>query len=206
MSAVEDKPAQLVAQPLVVEHKLSDLVGELRALPLALQTAGLDAVVLSRCRPRSFDRVGRGSEFVGRHMADRRGLTGGVRGMPWRSSQIPGRGVGVATCRAGLHPRDLTSRPRSPEVDRSTWTIVSRPYQLEVVEHVLRAVSRPRREETMIVVAENPAAPHGDEARVPDLGEDHSRPSSRLSLPIRTWDPWRIGDAVRKCGPECARV
>ena len=69
MSAVERKPAQLVAQPLVVEHKFSDLVGELGALPLALQTAGLHAVVFSRCRPRGPDRVGRGSEFVGRHMA-----------------------------------------------------------------------------------------------------------------------------------------
>jgi hypothetical protein len=34
VSAVERKPAQLVAQPLVVEHKSSDPVGELSALPL----------------------------------------------------------------------------------------------------------------------------------------------------------------------------
>src|ERR1039458_5868296 len=72
VSAVERKPAQLVAQPLVVEHKFSDLVGELGALPLALQTAGLHAVVLRRCRSRGPDRVGRGAEFVGRHMAHRR--------------------------------------------------------------------------------------------------------------------------------------
>jgi hypothetical protein len=31
VSAVERKPAQLVAQPLVVQHKFSDLVGELSA-------------------------------------------------------------------------------------------------------------------------------------------------------------------------------
>ena len=36
VSAVEREPAQLVAQPLVVEHELPDLVGESGALPLAL--------------------------------------------------------------------------------------------------------------------------------------------------------------------------
>ena len=39
VSAVEREPAQRVAQPLVVEHQLSDLEGELGALPLALQAA-----------------------------------------------------------------------------------------------------------------------------------------------------------------------
>jgi hypothetical protein len=68
-SAVECKPAQLVAQPLVVEHKFSDLVGELSALPLALQAANRLALVFSRCRPRRSDRVGRSTELVGRHMA-----------------------------------------------------------------------------------------------------------------------------------------
>src|SRR4051812_30647717 len=35
-SAVEREPAQLVAQPLVVEHEVPDLIGELLALPLTL--------------------------------------------------------------------------------------------------------------------------------------------------------------------------
>ena len=42
---VEREPAQLVAQPLVVEHEFPDLVGELGALPLALQAAGRLALV-----------------------------------------------------------------------------------------------------------------------------------------------------------------
>jgi hypothetical protein len=173
VSAVERKPAQLAAQPLVVEHKFSDLVGELGTLPLALQTAGVHAVILSRCRPRGLDRVGRGSEFVGRHMAHRRGLAGSVRGMPCCPTQVSGRGVRMAGRRAGLSPRDLTPRPSTPEVDRPTWTVVLRPCLLEVVQHVLRAVSRPIREKTMIVVLEDPAATHGDEPRIPDPGEDH---------------------------------
>jgi hypothetical protein len=38
VSAVERKPAQLVAQSLVVKHELPDLVGQLDTLPLALST------------------------------------------------------------------------------------------------------------------------------------------------------------------------
>jgi hypothetical protein len=38
---------------------------------------------------------------------------------------------------------------------------------------VLRAVGRPHREKAVIVVLEGPAATHGDEPRIPDLGEDH---------------------------------
>src|SRR5487761_2575424 len=49
-SAVEREPAQLVAQPLVVEHKFSDLVGELGALPLALSATSRLAPVLGRRR------------------------------------------------------------------------------------------------------------------------------------------------------------
>src|SRR5207247_2039858 len=51
VSAVERKPAQLVAQPLVFEHKFPDRVGELGALPLALQAASRRALVFYRRRP-----------------------------------------------------------------------------------------------------------------------------------------------------------
>jgi hypothetical protein len=38
---------------------------------------------------------------------------------------------------------------------------------------VLRAVGRPDGEKTMIVIVEGAAATHGDEPKIPDLGEDH---------------------------------
>jgi hypothetical protein len=110
---------------------------------------------------------------MGRHMAHRRGLAGSERGMPCCPTQVSGRGVCMPGRRAGLSPRDLTLRPGTPEVDRPTWTVVLRPRLLEVVQHVLRAVSRPHPEKTMIVVSEGPAATHGDESRITDLGEDH---------------------------------
>ena len=156
MSAVERKPAQRVAQLLVVEHKGSDLVGESGALPLALRAAGFLALLFRRGGSRRPDRVGRSTELMGGHMADRRGLTGGVRGMPCCPTQVPGGGVGMAGRRAGLSPCDLASRPGTPEVDGPTWTVVLRPCLLEVVQDVLGAVSRPDREKTMVVVLEGP--------------------------------------------------
>ncbi len=180
-SAVERKPAQLVAQPLVVQHKLSDLVGELSALPLALQPAGRLALVASRCRPRRLDRIGRGTELVGSYMADRSGLAGSVRGMPCRPTQVSGRGVCMAGRSAGLCPRDLTPRPGTPHVDRMTWTVVLRPRVFEMVQHVLRAVSRPDPQKAVMVVLEAAAATHCDEPRIPDLGEDHT-------LALAAWD------------------
>ena len=106
-------------------------------------------------------------------MAHRRGLAGSVRSMPSCPTQVRGCGVCMAARRASLPPRDLTPRLGTPEVERPTWTVVSRPCLLEVVQHVFCAVSRPDREKAMIVVLEGPAATHGDEPRIPDLGKDH---------------------------------
>src|SRR5438093_5715803 len=115
-------------------------------------------------------------------MADRRSLAGSVRSMPCRPAQVSGRGVRMAGRSAGLCPRDLTPRPGTPEVDRMTWTVVLRPRLLEVVEHVLRAVSRPDPQKAVIVVLEAAAATHGDEPRIPDLGENHPFASAAWDL------------------------
>ena len=175
-STVEHEPAQFVAEPLVVEHELSDLAGESGTLPPALRTAGLHAIVVRRCRPRRPDRVGCGAEFVGGHVTHRRGLAGSVRGMACGPAQVSGRRVGMAGGRASLCPRDPTPCPGTPKVDRPTGTVVSRPCLLEMRQHVLGAVGRPQRETAMIIVLEGPAAAHGDEPWIADLGEDQPSP------------------------------
>src|SRR5437773_5477248 len=106
-------------------------------------------------------------------MPDRRGLAGSVRSMPCRPAQVSGRGVRMAGRSAGLCPRDLAPRPGTPQVDRMTRTVVRRPRVFEMVQHVLRAVSRPDPQKAVIVVLEAAAATHGDEPRIPDLGENH---------------------------------
>jgi hypothetical protein len=192
MTLEERKPAQLVAQPLVVEHEFSDLLGELGALPLALQPAGDIALAFSRCRSRRPDRVRRSAELVGRHVAHRRGLAGRVRGVPGCPTQVPGRGVRMPGRRTGLCPAGLATSPGSPELDRPTWTVILRPCLLEEVQHVLRAVSRPDRQKAVIVVLEAAATTYGDEPRIPDPGEDHKlatagSPSDRnYDAPVRT--------------------
>ena len=152
LSTLERKPAQRIAQPLVVEHQFSDLVGELGALPLALHSAGRLAFGSRRRGPGGLDRVGGGAEFVGRHMRHRRGLTGGERGVPSRSAQLSCRSLGMAGRIPGLRHLDIAARPCPRQLDRPAGPRIRRLSRLEEVQNVLRAVGRPYREEAMVVV------------------------------------------------------
>lgn len=102
--------------------------------------------------PARLDGIRGGSELVGRHVSNGRGLTGGVRRMPSGAPQVPGRGVGMTRRRARRGHADLTPRPGAAEVDRLPRTVVARPRQREVLQDVLRAVGRPEREKAVIVV------------------------------------------------------
>src|SRR4051794_23363960 len=80
-SAVEHRPAEVVAQPLVIEHQFADRRRELVTLPAALQSPGGIAVALRRGRAYRPDRVGGRTELVRGDVGDGPGLAGGVRGM-----------------------------------------------------------------------------------------------------------------------------
>src|SRR6202035_618404 len=91
---------------------------------------------------------------------------------------------------ASLSPRDLTARPGTRELDRPTWSVVLRPCLLEVVQHVLCAVSCPDRQQAVIFVLQAAAATHGDEPRIPDLGEDHQfANATEMGIASRTLGP-----------------
>src|SRR6188508_142892 len=152
--AVEDEPAELVAETLVVEDQLPDRLWELGTLPSALRAAGLRALVLRRCRLRRPDRIGGGTELVGRDVGHGGGLTGCVRRVPGRSTQVPGRTVGMTGGRPSLGHGDLAPRPGAGQLDRPAGPVVPWPSCLEVVEYMLRAVGRPRREDVVVVVPE----------------------------------------------------
>ena len=64
----------MIAQPLVIEHEVSDLDWKLRALPLAFFTSRLFAFGPVGCRLRSPDRIGRRTQLVCGHMSDCYGL------------------------------------------------------------------------------------------------------------------------------------
>ena len=61
-SAVEHRPADVVAQPLVVEHELPDPLGELPALPGALAPPRLLGLTRGRGGADRLDGVGGGAE------------------------------------------------------------------------------------------------------------------------------------------------
>jgi len=79
----------------------------------------------------------------------------------------------MAAGRASLHHLDLTTHPGAGVLDRFTWSWILRLNRLEQVKDVLRARRRPKSEEVMIRITEGPTATKRDEARVPNLREDH---------------------------------
>jgi hypothetical protein len=79
----------------------------------------------------------------------------------------------MAARRASLHHLDLTTHPRSGVLDRFTWSWVLGLDRLEQVEDVLGTRRRPQSEETMIRIGESPTATKCDEARIPNLRQDH---------------------------------
>src|SRR5438128_6481827 len=81
-SAVEHRPSDVVAQPLVVEYELANRPRELVALPPALESPCALAVSFRRGSMCGFDRIGGRTELVRGDVRDRRGLGGSVRRMP----------------------------------------------------------------------------------------------------------------------------
>jgi len=79
----------------------------------------------------------------------------------------------MAARRTSLHHRDLTTHPGAEVLDRFTWSWVLRLNRVEQVKDALCARRRPKSEEMVIRISEGPTATKRDEARVPNLREDH---------------------------------
>jgi len=79
----------------------------------------------------------------------------------------------MAARRASLHHRNLTTHPGAGVLDRFTWPWVLRLDRLKQVKDMLRAQRGPKSEQMMIRISEGPTATKRDEARVPNLREDH---------------------------------
>src|SRR5438876_10636052 len=119
-SAVEHRPADVVAQPLVVEYELANRVRELVVLPPALESPCDLALSFRGSSTCGLDRIGGRTELVRRDVCDGRGLTGSVCGMPCCPAQVSGRGHCVAGRIASLGHRDLAAHPRADLLDRLT--------------------------------------------------------------------------------------
>jgi hypothetical protein len=90
-SAVENRPANVVSQLLVVQDKIANRIRQLVALPAALEPAGTIAFAFGDSRARGLDRVSSSAQLVRGNMRDRRRLTSSIRSMSRCSANIPGR-------------------------------------------------------------------------------------------------------------------
>jgi hypothetical protein len=149
-SAVKYRPANVVAQSLVVQDKLTNCLRELVALPPALESTGAITLSFRYGSPYSFDRVGGSTKLMRGDVGDQRRLSSSIRSMARCSAQISGSGVGMTACRARLGHRDLTARPGASLLDRVAWSQIRRLYRFEEVQHMFRAQNRPQGEELVI--------------------------------------------------------
>jgi len=180
-SAIEDRPAHVVPQSLVVEHELANRLRELVTLPLALEPPCGLAVTFGRGGTCGLDRIGGRTEFVRGDVCDDPGLASSVCGMPCCAAKVSGRAHRMAARCPSLHHRDLTTHPGAGVLDRFAWSRVIRLSRLEKVEDVLCARGRPKSEEMVIRISEGPTAANRHEAKVPNLRKDHWL---GLSLPL----------------------
>ena len=172
-SAVEHRPADLVAQPLIVEDEIAYRVRELCALPFTLETAGFFSLTCWRRCTRGFDGVGRRAQLVCRDMGHRGRLAGSKCRVAGGAAQIARRSHGMAARRARLRHGDLAARPGACRVDSAPRPVVIGLHFLEEVQHLLRAVSCPLREQVMVVVCQCSPAPLSDEPGVALLWQYH---------------------------------
>ena len=172
-SAVEHRPTDRVSKSLIVEDGIAYRLGELLALPTALESASKLTLAFWRSGTHCFDGVSSSTELVRGDVCDDRRLPGSVGGIPCCANQVSGRAHGMAAYGAGLHHHDFATRPRAGLFDGLTRSRVVRPNRLEVVQHVLGARGRPQRQEPMVGVRECSPASDGNEAGVAVFGEDH---------------------------------
>src|SRR5256884_6726182 len=86
--AVEDRPADVVPQPLVVEYELADRLRELVALPPALEAPCALVLSFRRGGTCGLDRIGGRTELVRRDVCDDR---------PWPAAYAAWRGAPLSS-------------------------------------------------------------------------------------------------------------
>ena len=172
-SAVEDRPADIVPQPLVIEDNITNLVGELVALPEAFQAPGRGRLTWRRRIPHRSDGVGCRAKIMSGDVRHGGSLGGGVGRIARGSLEISGRGVGVTGGSPRLGHRDFAAGPGAGHLDGVTRASIVRPDRFEKMQHMLRARRRPQGQKPMIAISERATAADGDEATIANFRQDH---------------------------------
>jgi hypothetical protein len=172
-STVEDRPADLVSRPLILEDEFANHIREPVTLPTALELAGaLTLASGGRCAHGLY-RVGRSTKLVCGDMRHHGRLAGSICGVASGSAQLSCRSHGMATGGSGLRHPGLAARPCPNLRDRPVGPRVRGLHRLEEVQNVLGARGSPQSQEPMVGVRKGPPTANGDEAGVAVLGEDH---------------------------------
>src|SRR5579875_3250445 len=169
VSAVEHRPADVVAQPLVVEDKLANRLRELVALPLALASPCALGLSLWRSGACGFDRIGGGAKLMSGDVRNDRSLPGGICGIARRPLQVSGCAHRMAARRARLGHHDLATRPGVGRLDSLAWSRILGSGRFEDVKDVLRARRRPQGEKPMIRIGEGSTATDRYETWIADF-------------------------------------
>src|SRR6266516_2427934 len=185
-SAVEDRPADLVSQPLIIQDEFANHLRELFALPTALEPAGALTLASRGRGAHGPDRVRRSTKVVCGDMRHHSCLAGSIGGVPSGSAQVSCRSHGMAAGRSGLRHPDLAACPCPNLLDRLAGPRVRGLHRLEEVQNVLRARGSPESQAPMVRVGKRPPTADGDEAGIAIFREDHF-----LSLPL-THSGWLI--------------
>jgi hypothetical protein len=138
-SAVEDRPADVVPQLLVVNYELANRLWELVTLPPALESTRGLGLAVRRSSTYGLDRIGGRTEFVGGDVRHGASLASRVRGVPCCPSFVSRCPHGMAARRARLHHLDLATNPGAGMLDGLTRSWILRVSGLEQVQDVLSA-------------------------------------------------------------------
>jgi hypothetical protein len=169
-STVEYKPADLIAQLLVIKYKIPDLTRKLCTLPCTLKAACFFSLTV-RCRlTRSFDGVGSRSKLVCCDVRHRRRLTCCKCGVPGGSAQFSCRRLSVPCGSPGFRHRSSALSLGACQLDGLTRPFVIRLYFLKQVQDMLCTISSPDRKQMVICICESSSATDRDESGVPFLG------------------------------------
>jgi hypothetical protein len=172
-SAIEHKPAQVISQSLIVQHKLENRIRQLLALPLAFKPAGALGLTLQRSGSNRLDCVSCSAEFVRGHMRDSSRLAGRICSMTGCTLKISGCCIRVAGGVARLRHGDFATRPLPDQRNSLTWPRICRLHKFKKMQHMLCAGRSPQGEQLVIGIGERSAAPNRDETRVAIFGENH---------------------------------
>lgn len=170
-SLEKDRPTEVIAADLILENEVSNLLGELSALPVSL----------SRPNPRvgwggclgSLDGVGGGTEIVFGDVTYAGGLASGVGGESSRTVQRSSRTHRVTTGGSSRHHAHLAASPCPCGLDRAAGPVVLGLLLRKQVQNMLGAIRRPQSKEPVVSIGERPAAPDRDHPGISNGGKDH---------------------------------